>query len=118
MEPTECPCGGAFVFDPTVEGETCGGLHLIGWLICSSCGESCVTKRGRVAGGKWTVATSGRSMVADGVKLRAEAEKGAEPQRVLERISRLPDLENALLAIARGDANAADIAKRALGGGS
>lgn len=113
-ERENCECGGALVFDPTIEGKTCGGLDLIGWDVCASCGLILISRRAVTGGGKWAVAPSGRSMVADGVKLRAEAGQG-EQSRLLERIARLPDLEAALREIARGAADPVAVARRALG---
>lgn len=109
-----CECGGALVFDPTVEGTTCGGLDLIGWDVCASCGIILISRRGVTGGGQWSVAPSGRSIVTDGVKLRAEAGQG-DTRRLLERIARLPDLEAALREIARGSADPVAVARRALG---
>lgn len=109
-----CECGGALVFDPTIEGTTCGGLDLIGWDVCASCGLTLISRRATVGGGEWAVASSGRSMVASGVKLRAESGQG-DPRRLLERIARLPDLESALREIARGAADPVAVARRALG---
>lgn len=113
-----CECGGALVFDPTIEGETVGGLHMIGWDVCATCRKAWISRRGVPGGGKWAVASSGRSLVADGVKLRAEAGQG-DPRKLLERIARLPDIEAALREIARGAADPAEVARRALseGGG-
>jgi hypothetical protein len=112
---THCDCGADLVFDPTYEGMTCGGLHLIGALVCAPCNVALITRRTIQGGGKWAVASSGRSMVADGTKLRVEGERGAaSPTKLLERIARLPDFEAALRSIARGDAGPAVIARRAL----
>ena len=98
-EPTNCPdCGGLYVFDPLVEGETCGGLYRVGWLVCAGCGRTCVTRRGFV-GGPFKVAKSGRSVDADGFRLRADGQ--GDPTALMARIARLPDLEAALRAIAR-----------------
>ena len=108
-----CECGGALAFDATVEGETVGGLHLIGWDVCTECRKAWLSRRGVPGGGKWAVASSGRSVVADSVKLRAEAGQG-DPRRLLERIARLPSLEAALREIARGAADPAAVARRAL----
>lgn len=112
---TTCGCGGALVFDPTIEGKTCGGNHLIGWNVCDKCRRITVSKRGAPGGGAWSVSPSGRSMVADGVKIRLEAGKWkGDHRRLLERIARLPDLESALREIARGAADPVAVARRAL----
>lgn len=112
-ERNTCDCGGALSFDATREGTTCGGLHLIGALVCGVCKSTFITKRSVTGGGKWTVASSGRSLVADGVKLRSDKTDG-DLGRLLARIARLPDLEAALCSIARGAAEPAEIARRAL----
>lgn len=111
-DPTHCSCGALFIFDPLLEGETCGGLRRIGWLTCSaSCGQTCVSKRGTTAGA-WKLAASGRSIDVGGSRLRAE---GGDAAAVLARIVRLPELEAALRQIARGEGDAAAIARAALG---
>ena len=99
----------------TIEGETVGGNHLIGWDVCSACGLQLIIRRAVPGGGKWSVSSSGRSLVADGTKLRLEAGKWkGDQRRLLERIARLPDLEAALREIARGAADPAAVARRAL----
>lgn len=108
-----CECGGALVFDPTIEGTTCGGLDLIGWDVCALCGLTLISRRAVTGGGQWSVAPSGRSMVADGTKLRAEPGSG-DTRRLLERIARLPDLEAALREIARGAESPREIARGAI----
>lgn len=104
-------CGGAYAFDPLIEAYTVGGNHLIGWLVCDRCGGTCITRRAR-PGGAWRLATSGRSIDAGGIRLRAE---GGDAAAVMARIARLPDLEAALRSIARGDADPVAIARAALG---
>lgn len=103
-------CGGAYAFDPLLEGETVGGNRLIGWLVCDRCGGTCITRRA-VAGGAWRLATSGRSIDAGGIRLRAE---GGDAAAIMARIARLPDLEAALRRIARGEADPAALARAAL----
>lgn len=101
-----CPCGWRndlcevcakpMPFDASKRGLTVGGLELVGWLGC--CGIYRITKCGKVAdqaGGTWTVAKSGRSLDAGGVRLRAEG-AGAAAAALMERIARLPDLEREL----------------------
>jgi len=115
-ERTHCECGGPFRFDPLIEGETCGGLHRIGWLICDACGETSVTKRGVTAGG-FKLAGGGRSLDADGFRVRAEGD--GDPSRLMARLARLPDLEAALRQVAHragGDAAIRALALAALGG--
>ena len=111
-EATHCDCGGAYAFDATLEGETCGGVQRAGWLVCSSCGATCVTRRGCEVGG-WTISSSGVSINVPGGRLRMEG-RGADNAAVMRRIARLPDLEAALRAIARGDADPVAIARGAL----
>lgn len=108
---TACHCGGTLVFDPTVEGETLGGLHVAGGNRCTRCKAQTLSKRSVPSGG-WKLATSGRSLDAGGVRLRADGDGTA----VMARIVRLPDLEAALRAIARGDADPMEIARKALEG--
>lgn len=116
-EPTTCEadgCGGALTFDPTIEGTTCGGNHLAGWLACDRCGGIFITLRATPSA-SWKVTGSGRAIdVGGGCRLRADGGGAAVPA-VMARIARLPDLERALRAIARGDADPAAIARAALG---
>lgn len=117
-ERTHCECGAPFRFDPTIEGETCGGLYRVGWLVCTApgCARTSVSKRGH-GGGSWKIAASGRSIDAGDIRLRAEGGKkgdAIDPTGVMQRIARLPDLEAALRKIARGDGDAAAIARAAL----
>lgn len=106
-------CGGAYVFDPLLEGVTVGGNHLIGWLVCQRCKGTCITRRA-VPGGGWKLAGGGRSIDADGIRLRAEGGGGFNTPKVMARIARLPALEAALRSIARGDADPVAIARAAL----
>lgn len=110
-DPIACECGGALVFDPLREGDTVGGLHLIGALVCQRCPKATISRHSRPAGA-WKLATSGRSIDADGIRLRAE---GGDATAVMARIAKLPDLERALRAIARGDFDPTSIARAALG---
>ena len=108
-------CGGAYTFDPLLEGETCGGNQLVGWLVCDRCGGMCITRRAR-PGGAWKLAASGVSIEAGRVRVRAEGSGAREyTQALMARIVRVPHLEAALRAIARGDADPEAIARAALG---
>jgi hypothetical protein len=100
------------VFDPLLEGETVGGLHIVGWMRCTGCGKGWhAGRRGIVGGGKWRVTSSGRSVDADGVRLRAETSEGVDVARLMRRLARLPELEAALREIARGCADPAAVAR-------
>lgn len=115
-ESTTCEaegCGGALTFDPTIEGYTCGGNFLAGWLVCDRCGGIFLTLRAQPAAA-WRVAGGGRSIdVGGGCRLRADGGGAAVPA-VMARIARLPELERALRAIARGDGDPVAIARAAL----
>lgn len=93
----DTPC----VFDPDLVGETVGGLMRTGWNRCPKCGGIWLAKQGREGGGPWKLTNSGRSLEADGVRLRAE-KKGAADRvpELMRRIARLPELERALREIA------------------
>lgn len=108
-------CGGAYSFDPTIEGVTVGGNNLVGWLVCDRCGGICITRRG-LPGGTWKLAASGVSIDAGGVRLRAEGGAIARDYTValMARIARVPALEAALRAIARGEGDPVAIARAAL----
>lgn len=117
---THCPapCGAELAFDPIAEGETVGGLHLVGWLVCPACGRGWLADKGRcrVAGGRWKLAAGGRSLDADGCRLRAEgAPAHLDVAALMRRIAHLPDLEAALRRIARGCDDPAAVARLALG---
>lgn len=107
---TVCDCGGALVFDATIEGETAGGIRRAGWLRCDRCGDVTISRRG-VSADAWKVTSSGRSVDADGCRLRAD---GGDPGPVMARVARVPALEAALRSIARGDADPVAIARGAL----
>ena len=100
-EPTLCDCGHPWRFDPTLEGETCGGLMRAGWLVCDGCKDTRVTRRGRTVG-KFKLAKSGRSLDADGFRLRAEGE--GDPSELMTRLARLPELETLARMVARMEA--------------
>ena len=42
-----CTCGGALRWDPDVRGETCGGMHLVGGLVCAACGTAFISEKSR-----------------------------------------------------------------------
>lgn len=114
-ERTHCPtCGEELLFDPTVEGETVGGLMLAGWLVCQGfgCDGVWLTRRG-VPSERFRLAKGGRSLDAGGTRLRAEG-GGPHVERLMSRIARLPDLERALRQIAGGASNPAELALAAL----
>lgn len=107
---TACDCGGTLVFDATIEGDTVGGIRRAGWLRCDQCGEITISRRGASADA-WKLTSSGRSVDADGCRLRAD---GGDPGPVMVRVARVPALEAALRRIARGEAEPAEIARLAL----
>lgn len=116
-----CPAdGGPLTFDAELVGETCGNLRRRGWNRCAHCGGVWVTRRGASDDGRgkaWRIATSGVSLDAGGVRLRAEGKGSRDGTAALmARIARLPELEEALHLIAdgmnRGDAIA--LARRML----
>lgn len=109
-EPAACECGAAWRYDPLREGETCGGVYRVGWLVCDSCGATCVTRRGTVQE-PWRLTSSGRSVDAGACRLRADGEAGD----VMRRIVRLPELEALARAVARGEAVSPAQARAALG---
>lgn len=114
--PTGCladGCGGALKFDPLLEGETVGGLVLVGWMVCSTCGKEWHARRLAKTADSWRLVSSGRSVDADGTRIRAES--GGDVKRTMARIARVPDLERALRQIASGCADPAKVAALALG---
>lgn len=106
-------CGGSCLFDPLLEGLTCGGNRLAGWLVCDRCGGTCITRHAKPAAA-WSLTGSGRSVDAGGCRLRADGGGEAAPA-IMARVARLPKLEAALRQIARGDADPVAIARAALG---
>lgn len=92
-------CGKPLRFDPEFRGETCGGLALIGWMVCDVCGgvylapkTMCRVDDG--AGAPWRLAKGGRSVECGAIKLRAEGKtKGPEVEALMLRIVKLPELE-------------------------
>jgi hypothetical protein len=106
-----CPdCGQVPTFDPLAEGITCGGVAVAGAMVCD-CGPAVC--RQSVASGPWSLAKSGRSVDADGTRIRCEAAPNAAA--LMARVARLPELERALRAIAAGAPDAAAVARAALG---
>jgi hypothetical protein len=118
-DPTSCyDCGGPLTFDPAWEGETVGGVKLAGALRClgaegntEGCGMSWLSRRA-VTSESWKLAKGGRSVDAGGTRIRCEA--GADAERLMARVARLPELERALRVIAAGAADAAAVARAAL----
>lgn len=92
-------------FDPTKRGETCGGLALVGWMICVVCGRGYLPDKSLVtlddgAGNAWKLARGGRSLTAGAIKLRAEGKQDVSGlKEVLERIVRVPDMERRIIAL-------------------
>lgn len=106
-----CDCGAALTWDPLFEGKTCGGLQLVGAMRCT-CGMAYIAHGRSVPGGPWKLAKGGRSVDAEGTRIRCEATPNAE--RLMARVARLPELERALRAIAAGAEDAAAVARAAL----
>lgn len=109
-EPEACECGAAWRYDALREGETCGGVWRVGWLVCDVCGATCVSRRGSIRE-PWRLASSGRSVDAGECRLRADGEAGD----VMRRIVRLPELEALARAVARGEQVSPERARAALG---
>lgn len=90
-----CPADGApLTFDPELVGMTCGGLALKGWNRCAHCGGTWVTRRAVPAVDMWRLASSGRSLDAGPIRLRAEAKSGGNVPELMTRIMALPALED------------------------
>lgn len=114
-ERERCPNDGAPLrFDPTIAGQTVGGLRLRGWMHCDHCAASWVTRRGvpdaggGTSDGRWRIANGGASLDAGGVRLRAEGKTAREDVvTLMGRISRMPAFEAALERIASGELDAA-----------
>lgn len=111
---SECDCGAPVAFDAAREGETCGGLAVIGAYVCTAgCGRAYLAP-GTVAAESetWRVNKGGRSVDTGKVRLRAEGR--GEVEHLMARIARVPDLERALKRIAAGEPGAAAIAQAVL----
>lgn len=103
-------------WNPNFRGTSCGGLDLVGALVCDACGAAFLTKQSRPADDvDWRLAKGGRSLDAGSIRIRAEAKGGGDVAAVMARIVRLPELERALREIANGAPNAFELARAALG---
>lgn len=111
-----CQCGGELRFDPSVIGNTCGGLTLRGWDVCVACGEMWLNSDRAEPAEDWTLAKGGRSVNVGPFRLRCEASTGLDVERLMARVVRLPELERALARIAAGEGDAAAIARESLEG--
>ncbi len=92
-------CDKPLRFDPDMVGKTCGGLALRGWDVCDTCGAAYLVKGRSVpanGAGQWAIAKGGRSVDAGGIKVRPEKGNTKAVQRVMARISRVPELEGVL----------------------
>ena len=85
------------VFDPSARGETCGHVVLVGWCKCPACPDAqyMICHLSQTADAvEWKLASSGRSLTAGGIKVRAEP--SGEPgdiEALMARIVRVPELE-------------------------
>ncbi len=85
-------CGARRTFDETMRGFTCGGLELVGWLVCTCGTPAHLSMRSKPADSvDWKLAKSGASIHAGGIKIRAERTEGVEA--LMKRLVRLPELE-------------------------
>jgi len=85
-------CGGDLRFDPDIVGDTCGGLTLRGWDVCTKCGQQWLARKGSVPyDAAWKLASGGRSVETGDGRIRVDgcSNTGA----LMERILRLPELE-------------------------
>jgi hypothetical protein len=100
--PNVC-CGVPMTFDPDARGQTCGGLALKGWNICSTCGAGqiakglCVLDEGDTDA--WSLAKGSRSVACGAIKVRAEKGDQAAIEAVMTRIARLPEMEAEILML-------------------
>jgi hypothetical protein len=89
---TICDCGKRLTFDETMRGTTCGGHQLVGWRVCSCGATPTLCRLSKSADAvDWRLASSGRSLTAGGIKVRAEAAPGVA--ELMARIVRVPELE-------------------------
>ncbi|HEX7095678.1 MAG TPA: hypothetical protein VF183_07330 [Acidimicrobiales bacterium] len=108
-----CPdCGAPLRFDPDLIGETCGGVTLRGWNVCTSptCGKGWLSRLGVPAEGEWRLSTNGGSVETGSNRIRMEK----RDEMLAARIRRLPDLERALRRIAAGEDDPSKIAAEAI----
>lgn len=85
-------CGGDLRFDPDVVGNTCGGLTLRGWDVCTKCGSQWLARKGAVPyDAAWKLASGGRSVETGDGRIRVDgcSDTGA----LMARIAKLPELE-------------------------
>lgn len=97
--PRFCPdCSAMLKFDPTIVGDTVGGLTLRGWDVCMSvlCGKAWLSERAIPAAGEWKLASGGRSVETGQGRIRVDG--GTDVETLMARILKLPELE---LEIAR-----------------
>lgn len=87
----DCPtCGKPMRFDPEARGTTCGGLDVVGALVC--CANWLVCSRTRAADSiDWKLAKGGRSLDCGGIRLRGEGD--GDVVALLARVAKLPALE-------------------------
>lgn len=94
-------CNATLEFDPNVVGKTVGDLWLKGWSRCTKCGKHWMDdeNRGVVCDAPtWTMTKGGRSVeigtgrIRFGV-LKVDTSERLDVPGLMERISRLPDLE-------------------------
>lgn len=102
----KCPgakgdCGGELRFDPDIVGETCGGLTLRGWDVCTKCGSTWIARKGAVPyDAKWKLASGGRSVETGDGRIRVDGCSNTEALMV--RIARLPELELEVARLRKG----------------
>lgn len=101
-----CPEDGHPVtFDPSIVGESVGGLALRGWNRCNACGGIWISRQAKPEEAKsegWRVASSGVSLDAGAYRVRIEAgqHSRAGAMALIKRIARVPELEAVLATIA------------------
>ena len=89
-----CDCGALMTFDPEARGLTCGGLNVVGFMVCIPCGVTLVCNKSAPADPvDWALAKGGLSVTCGGIKIRAEKGDRDTVLEVMARISRLPELE-------------------------
>lgn len=113
-DPTEC-CGAPLRLDLEWEGTTCGGLDVVGGLVCNKCGQAYLCHRTH-SREVWKISGGGRSMDVGAMRVRSEkGGKADDVQALFQRLVRLPELERALRAIAKGAPDARELARATLG---
>jgi len=77
---------------------TCGGLEVVGWLVCSACGRASLDDRSKSCESvDWKISKGGRSVDAGRFRIRAEGD--GDVAALMERIKKLPQLELELEAL-------------------